>query len=330
MDRKVIPGLRMLKASAAAIVFSLGCAANVSMAQDFPSKPIRLLVGFPPGGNADVGARIVAQKMSDGLGRQVLVENRAGANANIGADYVSKAAPDGYTLLVTGEGPLVINKALDPKLSYDPEAFVPVSVLIAQSLILVSNPVLPAQNLQQLLAYAKANPDKLNLASNGSGSNMHLTLEMLKLATGVKITHVPYKGIPPALTDLVGGQVDLIFVGLGTVQQLLKAGTLRVIAAASERRMALLPDAPTIAESIPGFAATSWFGMVAPPKTPVAIAEKLSGAIREFMLQPDVTKILAELSIEGVGNSPAEMTAFIKQETERWGKVIRATGIKAE
>ena len=316
---------------AAVSIFSVTALWLPAIAQEYPSKPIKVVVPFPPGGGmGDRIARLVSDKLRERWGQPLIVENRAGANANIGADYVAKAAPDGYTLLVTGEGPLVINKALNPKLSYDPDAFVPVSVLMAQSLILVSHPKVPAQNLQQLLAYAKANPDKLNLASNGNGSNMHLTLEMLKLATGVKITHVAYKGIPPALTDLVGGQVDLVFVGLGTVQQLLKAGKLRVIAAAGERRMAPLPDIPTIAESIPGFAATSWFGMVAPPKTPAAIAEKLSGAIREFMQQPDVTKILSDLSIEGVGNSPVEMAAFIKQETERWGKVIRATGIKAE
>ena len=320
--------LHLIKAVSFVAAVALGVPA---FAQEYPSRPIKVVVPFPPGGGmGDRIARLVSDKLRERLGQPLIVENRAGANANIGADYVSKAAPDGYTLLVTGEGPLVINKALDPKLSYEPEAFVPVSVLMAQSLILVSNPGLPAQNLQQLLAYARANPDKLNLASNGTGSNMHLTLEMLKLATGVRITHVPYKGIPPALTDLVCGQVDLTFVALGTVQPLLKAGKLRVLAAASEKRMALLPDTPTIAESIPGFAATTWFGMVAPPKTPAAIAEKLSGAIREFMQQPDVTKILNELSVEGVGNSPAEMTAFIKQETERWGKVIRATGIKAE
>jgi tripartite-type tricarboxylate transporter receptor subunit TctC len=320
--RSVVIGVYVLAAAAACVP---------ALAQEYPSKPIRVVVPFPPGGGmADRMARLVSDKLREKWGQPLVVENRPGANANIGAEFVARAAGDGYTLLFTSDGPMAINKFLYPKLPYDPDQFVPVSVVITQPLILVASPTVPFNNLQQLLAYAKANPDRLNLASNGNGSNMHLTLEMLKMDTGVKIAHVAYKGVPPALTDLLGGQVELMFVGLGTVQQLVKAGKVRIIAAASERRMRALPEVPTISEALPGFAATTWFGVVAAPKTPAAIASRLSTAIREAMQQPDVQKLLVELSVEGVGSTPEEMTAFIRREIERWGKVIRATGVTAD
>lgn len=300
-------------------------------AQDYPVKPIRVVVPFPPGGGmADRMARLVSDKLREKWGQPLIVENRAGANANIGAEVVAKAPGDGYTLLFTSDGPMTINKYLYPKLPYDPDQFVPVSVVITQPLILVAHPKAGFGNLQQLLASAKANPDKLNLASNGNGSNMHLSLEMLKMDTGAKIAHIAYKGVPPALTDLLGGQVEMMFVGLGTVQPLVKAGKLRIIAAASEKRMAALPDVPTIAESIPGFSATTWFGLVAAPRTPAAIAERLSGAIRDAMKQPDVVSLLGELSVEGIGSTPQEMAAFVARERERWARVIRTTGVTAD
>ena len=302
-----------------------------AQAQEYPNKPVRVVVPFPPGGGmADRMARLISDKLREKWGQPLVVDNRPGANANIGAEFVAKAPGDGYTLLFTSEGPMAINKYLYAKLPYEPEQFVPISVVITQPLILVSNPKVPAANMQQLLAYAKANPDKLNLATNGNGSNMHLSLEMLKIETGVKITHVAYKGVPPALTDLIGGQVELMFVGLGTVLQQIKAGKLRVIAAASEKRMPALPEASAIAETIPGFAATGWFGVVAAPKTPAAIADKLSVAIRDIMRQAEVVKLLAELNVEGVGSTPEEMTAFVRREEARWSKVIRATGVVAE
>ncbi|MFM9969961.1 MAG: Bug family tripartite tricarboxylate transporter substrate binding protein [Burkholderiales bacterium] len=303
------------------------CALPV-LSQDYPTKPIRVVVPFPPGGGmADRMARLVSDKLRDKFGQALVVENRAGANANIGAEFVAKAPGDGYTLLFSGEGPIVINKFLYPKLPYDPDQFVPVSAVISQSLILVTHPKVPINNLQQLLAYAKANPNKLNLATNGSGSNMHLTLEMLQLETGVKIAHVAYKGVPPALTDLLGGQVEMMFVGLGTVQQQVKAGKLRIIATASEKRMAAIPDIAPIAETLPGFAATTWFGLVAPAKTPPAIAERLSSAVRDALKQPDVVTLINDLSVEAIGSTPDEMAAMVKRERERWGKVIRTIGV---
>jgi tripartite-type tricarboxylate transporter receptor subunit TctC len=320
--------MRLLSLPLAAALLILSVAVN---AQEYPVKPIRVVVPYPPGGGmGDRVARLVSDKLRERWGQPLVVENRAGANANIGADIVAKAPPDGYTLLVTGEGPLTINKLLDPRLTYEPLEFTPVSILLQQALILVAHPKVPADNLAQLLAFAKANPGKLNLGTNGAGSNMHLSLELLKSETGTNITHVPYKGVPPALTDLVGGQIELMLVGLGTVQPLLKSGKLKVLAAGSEKRMALLPEVPSMTETVPGFTTGSWFGLAAPPKTPAAIANRLAGSVREFMKQPDVQKVMAELNVDGVGSTPAEMASFIKIETERWGRVIRVTGVKVE
>jgi tripartite-type tricarboxylate transporter receptor subunit TctC len=279
---------------------------------------------------ADRVARLIADKFREKWGQPGIVDNRPGASANIGGEHVAKAAPDGYTLLVAGDNPLVINKALFPKLSYDPDAFVPVSVVLKGPLILVVNPKVPAANLQELLAYAKSNPDRLNLGSNGNGSNMHLSLELLKMETGVRITHVPYKGVPNALTDLIGGQVEMMFVGLGTVLQQVKAGKLRVLAVASEKRMAALPDVPAVAEAVPGFAAATWFAVVATPKTPATIAARLSGAIAEMVRSPAMVSLMETLSVEGVGSTPEETSRFLVDERVRWSKVIRTTGLKAE
>lgn len=299
-------------------------------AQEFPAKPIQLVVPFTPGGGmADRVARLIAEKFREKWGQPGIVENRPGASANIGADYVAKAAPDGYTLLVAGD-PLVINKALFPKLTYDPDAFVPVSIVLKGPLTLVVNPNVPAANLRDLLAYARANPDRLNFGSNGNGSNMHLSLELLKMETGLRITHVPYKGVPNALTDLVGGQVQMMFVGLGTVLQQVKAGKLRVVAVASGKRIPALPDVPTIGEFVPGFATDTWFGVVASPRTPAPIAARLSAAIAEMVRAPAAISLFENLSVEGVGSTPEEMARFLGEERARWSKVIRTTGLKAE
>ncbi len=305
--------------------------AGTAQGQTYPAKPIQLVVPFTPGGGfADRVARLIADKFRDKWGLPGVVDNRPGASGNIGGEYVARAAPDGYTLLVAGDNPLVINKTLFPKLTYDPEAFTPVSIVIKSPLILVAHPAVPAKNLQELLAYARANPDRLNLGSNGNGSNMHLSLELFKMNTGVRITHVPYKGVPNALTDLVGGQIELMFVGLGTVLQQLKAGKLKVLAVASGKRMEALPDVQAISETVPGFITESWFGVVGPPKMPAAIASRLSEVIAEMVRSPESIKLFETLSVEGVGATPEETAKFLKEETARWGNVIRTTGVKAD
>jgi tripartite-type tricarboxylate transporter receptor subunit TctC len=297
-------------------------------AQDYPGKPIKIVVPYTPGGGmADRMARLVADKLQTKWGQSIFVENRAGAAANIGAEYVAKATPDGYTLLYMELGPLAVNKVLFAKLAYDPDAFVPVSVMVTSPNVLAVHPKVPAQSLQQFIAYAKANPDRLNYASNGSGGAPHLTAELFKSMAGVKMVHVPYKGVPLALTDLLAGQVDVLFVGLATVIQQARAGKLRILAVGSQKRQSVVPDVPALSEVLPGFVSGGSFGMVAPPKTPAAIANKLSAGIAEMLKQPDVAKLLADLSLNAVGDTPAEMAVFLKQESERWGGLIRALGV---
>ncbi len=306
---------------------ALACSTLV-LAQDYPAKPVKIVVPYTPGGGmADRMARLVADKLQAKWGQSFFVENRAGAGANIGAEYVAKSPPDGYTLLFMEVGPLAVNKVLYAKLAYDPDAFVPVSVMVSSPNVLAIHPKVPAETLQQLIAYAKANPDRLNYGSNGAGGAPHLTAELFKQMAGVRIVHVPYKGVPPALTDLLAGQVDMLFVGLATVQQHARAGKLRILGVGSEKRQPSVPDVPSISELLPGFVTGSSFGMVAPPKTPGAVANKLSAAIAELLKLPDVEKLMNDLGLDPVGDTPAQMALFQKQEAERWRPLIRALGV---
>ena len=316
----------------AVFVLLAGVAATAN-AQDvsvYPNKPIRFVVPFQPGGGTDALARIVGEALQNKWGQPVIIENRGGAGGNIGAEAVYKADPDGYTLLFTAGGTLTNNKALYGRLNFDPDAFVPVALVAANYSVLVVHPKVATGTLQQFIAYAKANPDKLDYASPGSGTGSHLTGEMFKAMAGVRMTHSPYKGTGPAMGDLVGGQVASMFAELGSVLPHIRAGKVRALAMTSEKRMAALPDIPTVAEVLPGCLATPWNGAVAPPKTPPAIANKLSAGIAEILKQPDVQKRLADRSFEAMGGTPEQMSLFMKQETERWDKVIRATGLKAD
>jgi tripartite-type tricarboxylate transporter receptor subunit TctC len=297
----------------------------------WPTKSIRIVVPFPAGGTADILPRVLGEKLSTRLGQTVLVENRAGAGGNIGAELVFKAEPDGYTFLSAPPPPLVINPSLYAKLAHDPTMMVPVSVIAAVPNVLLVHPKIAVNTMQEFIAYARANPDKLNYASQGSGTTSHLTAELFKSMAGVRITHVPYKGTAPALTDLLAGQVEMMFDNLGVSLQHVKSGKLRALAIGSERRITALPNVPTVAEAgLPGFVAVTWFGVVAPPKTPPEIAAKLSAAIAEALRHPDVIKRLADLSAEPVGSTPAEMAAFMKDEVERWRRVIRSAGVKVD
>lgn len=310
----------------AALVFSAS-----ARTQDYPSRPIKVIVPTAPGAVSDNLARIVAEKLREKWDQPVIVENRAGAAGNIGAEAVSRAAPDGYTLLFAVQPTLVVNKSLYAKLGYDPDAFVPISVVAAATIVLVVHPTVAADSVQQLIVLAKANPDRLNYASAGSGSTQHLTAELFKSRTGVKIIHVPYKGNPAAVVDLLGGRVDMMFAEISTALPHIRTGKLRAIAIANAKRSPVLPDIPAISEVLPGFAVAPWWGMVAPPKTPSAIAEKVSAAVAEGLRQPDVAKRLFDMgSIEAIGNSPTEMALFMKQERERYSNLIRAIGAKAD
>ena len=299
--------------------------------QGYPLRPIRIIVPFPAGGTADIMPRIFGEKLAAKWGQPVVVDNRPGAAGNIGAEIVFKAEPDGYTLLSAPPPPLVINPILYPGLPFDPTRFATVSVMGAVPNVLLVHPKVPAASVQELIAYARANPDKLNYGSQGNGTTSHLTTEMFKTMAGsLTITHVPYKGTAPALAALLGGEVNLMFDNLGVSLPHARAGRLKALAVCSERRIAALPDVPAMADTFPGFISIAWFGIVAPPKTPPAIAEQLSAAVREALKLPDVAKRLADLSAEPVGSTPAQMAAFMKQDAERWRKVIRSAGVKLD
>jgi tripartite-type tricarboxylate transporter receptor subunit TctC len=310
--------------------FGLALAAS-AQAQEYPTKPIRIIVPYPAGGSADLLPRIFAEKLNAKWGQPVLVENRPGAGGNVGAEFAYKAEPDGYTLFATAPGPLVVNQNLFRKLAFDPAQFVPVSVMAAIPNVFLVNPNVPAKNVDELIAYAKANPGKLNYGSQGNGTTSHLTAELFKsTAGGLNITHVPYKGSAPAMAALLGGEIDLMFDNLGVTLQHVRSGKLRALAVGSEKRVASLPDVRTMSEILSGFSSVAWFGIVAPPKTPATIAEKLSAAVAEAIRQPDVAKRLAAMSAEPIGGTPAEMAAFMKRDGERWKGVIESAQVKVD
>jgi tripartite-type tricarboxylate transporter receptor subunit TctC len=288
-------------------------------------------VPFPAGGSADLIPRLAAEKLAQQWGQPVIVENRPGAAGNIGADAVFKSEPDGYTLLSAPPPPLVINRLLYPNLSYDATQFVPITVIAAIPNVLLVHPNLGVGSVAELIALAKAKPGKLNYASQGSGSTSHLTAELfMSMAGGLDIMHVPYKGTAPALADLVAGQVDMMCDNLGVSAPHVRAGRLRALAVANAHRSPSLPGVPTLAETLPGFDSVAWYGIVAPPRTPAAVAEKVAAGVREALQAPDVRKRLQELSASPMGLSPAETATFMKAETERWAAVIRSANVKVD
>jgi len=314
-----------------ALLFATLLASLPLHAQDWPAKAVRIIVPFPAGGSADLLPRVVAEKLTEKWGQPVIVDNRPGAAGNIGADAVFRAEPDGYTLLSSPPPPLVINKLLYPKLSYDPAQFVPITVIGAIPNVLLVHPKVGANSVAELIAIAKQNPGKLNYASQGSGTTSHLTAELFKaMAGGLQIAHIPYKGTAPALTDLLAGQVDMMCDNLGVSLPHVRSGKLKALAVASRNRFAGLPNVPALAETLPGFESVAWFGIVAPPKTNGAIVEKIAAAVQEALKLPEVQKRLADLSAEPMGLGPGETAAFMRQEVERWGAVIRTAGVKLE
>jgi len=310
------------------------CVAGLSHAQSnsvYPAKPIHLIVPFPPGGGNDTVARAIAQQISPELGQPVVIDNRPGAGGAVGAELAAKSAPDGYTLFLAGVGSHVVNPNVH-KVPYDPvKDFAPITLIASAPSVLVVNPKVPTQNIAEFTAYARANPGKLNYASNGAGSAAQLAAAMYETMAGVKMVHVPYKGIAPALTDLLGGEVQLMF---GTVVALvphIQAGRLRALAVTGKKRSALLPDVPTLRESgLPEYEAGSWYGIEAPAGTPRPIIDQLNAVIVKALRQPDVAKRLATEGAEVIGSTPEEFGAHIKAEGERVAKIVRAAGIKAE
>jgi tripartite-type tricarboxylate transporter receptor subunit TctC len=288
-------------------------------------------VPFPAGGTADVMPRVVGDWLSRKWGHSVIIENKTGAAGNIGAEAVANATPDGYTLLSAPPPPLVINQNLYPKLGFDPLQFVPIVIIGRVPNALVVNPDrIKANTVPEFIAYAQANPGKITSATQGNGTTSHLTSELFQMMAKVKVQHVPYRGSAPALNDLVAGNVDIMFDNLGVSLALVKGGKLKLIAVASPKRMAALPDVPTIAETLPGFESAAWFAIVAPPKTPAAIVSKINADVNEALHDPGIQKRLADLSAEPIGGTPEATAAYMHEEVDRWYKVIKSANVKLE
>jgi tripartite-type tricarboxylate transporter receptor subunit TctC len=301
-----------------------------AQAQDYPSRAVKIIVPFPAGGTADVMPRIFSDWLAKKWGEPVVIENRTGAAGNIGAEAVAKAEPDGYTLLAAPAPPLVINQNLYPRLGFDPTEFVPIVIMGRVPNALVLNARVPLASVADVIAYAKANPGKLTCATQGNGTTSHLTSELFQLMAQVKFQQVPYRGSAPALTDLAAGNVDLMFDNLGVSLALVKGGQLKLLGVATPKRVAALPDVPTIAETLPGFESAAWFAIVAPPKTPQAIADKINADVNEALQQSEIRDRLAQLSAEPIGGTPQATAAYMREEIERWYNVIKAANVKLE
>ena len=306
--------------------------ATAAQAQTYPSRPIRLVVPFPPGGSTDILARALAQKLAEGLAQAVVIDNRPGAGGSIGSEAAAKAAPDGHTLMMGHLGTLAVNPAIYKNLPYDPvKSFAPVSLMAIVPSVLVVNPQVPAASAAELIAYARANPGKLAYGSAGAGSTSHLTTEYFKLATGTDILHVPYKGIGPMLTDLISGQLSMGINGAPAVMSHVNSGRLRALAVTGIARLPSLPQIPTLDESgVKGFDASGWYGIVVPAGTPREIVMKLNAEIRRIMQTPDLRARLDNEGAIPAAGSPEEFSAFIVSEIARWGAVLKRAGIQAQ
>jgi tripartite-type tricarboxylate transporter receptor subunit TctC len=302
----------------------------VAQAQDYPTKPIRLVVPFTAGGGVDGLGRALAEKLSAKFGQPVVVDNRPGASGNIAAEYVYRSPPDGYTLFLAGDGTLAVNKMLFARLGFEPEKFEPISMLSVAPLMIVVNAKLPVRTLQELIAYGKANPGKISFGSAGMGGASHMAAETFQKATGTRFVHVPYKGIVPAFNDLLAGHVDMMFGFEASVGPHMHGDKLRVLAVTGAKRHPALPNVPVASEVVPGYAMVSWAALVAPPGTPANVVQKLSAASVEIMHMPDVVSRMREQGYETVGTSAAAAKTFIKEEAERSQKAIQSAGIVPE
>jgi len=305
--------------------------ASVVHAQPWPAKPVRIIVPFAPGGPADVLARVVGQDLSDALGQPFVVDNKAGAAGNIGVEQIAKAAPDGYTLGIVPVGNVAVNPTLFPTLPYKASDLAPIAMLATVENVLVVNASVPAQSLKELLALAKQKPGTVSFASPGAGSQAHLAGELMALDADVKLIHVPYKGIGPAINDLVGGQVTMMFGSMSAVLPHIKSGKLRALGVASLKRSAAMPELPTIAEQgLPKFEAVSWYALMAPAGTPAAIVDRLNAESVRALAKPAIKEKFAAQGLEPGSGKPQELAATIRTETARWAEVIRKQNIKPD
>jgi len=311
---------------------SATCSTYSAFAQSFPSKPVRIVVPFVPGGANDIIARVVSQKLAEPLGQQVIVENRGGAGGAIGAELVARSQPDGYTLLLANPGPNAINPSLQPKTPYDPiRDFSPVTLMAVSPQILVAHPSLPVRTTADLIALARARPGVVNYGSSGTGAITHLAMEYFKSRTGTNLVHIPYKGANVSLTELMGGQVSVMFAALGSITSMLGTGRVRAIAVAAKERTPLLPEVPSLAEQgVPNFEVMNWFGIVAPANTPAAIVDQLNRAINGVVASAESRERFASLGFVPRGTTPAEFDRHIRSEIERWRAVIKAQHIRPE
>jgi tripartite-type tricarboxylate transporter receptor subunit TctC len=320
----------MLRASLL-IAAILALAPSAALAQaDYPNHAIKFVVPVPPGNMLDAMPRIIGDKLSPRWNQPVIVENKPGAASNLGTEMVFKSPPDGYTLLVTPPGPLAISQHVYTKIGFDPSQFVAVSELVRFPFLLIANNNFPVSNLQELIARAKANPDKVTFATPGVSSTPHLTMEKLSRAAGVRFVHVPYQGLSPALNDLLGGHVNVMFDTPGNVMGHIREGRVKLLAVTGVKRLADYPAIPALGDVYSGVVHEDWFAVVAPPKTPASIAGKLSQAIAETLKLPDVAKRVSEAGFTSVGSSPSETAAMIKAESEKFRPIIAEAGIKIE
>ena len=312
--------------------FACAGAAAGTYAQTYPTKAVRFVVPFAPGGGSDLVARTVAMKLTEALGQPVVIDNRAGAAGSIGADIAAKSPPDGHTLLLGSNGPLAINPSLYAKLPYDAARdFAPVSLVTVMPFVLVVHPTLPVKSVKELIALAKARPGQLNYGSPGNGSTTHLANELLKSMTGMQIAHVPYKGVAPAATDLISGNIQMMSGDLSTLMPHVRSGRMRPLAVTSARRSSLLPDMPTVAEAgVPGYEAIGWFGVLVPAGTPAAIVERLNSAMVKGLAAPDARQRLSAFGGDVAVGTPEQFAAHIRTEAAKWGKLIKAIGLKAD
>jgi tripartite-type tricarboxylate transporter receptor subunit TctC len=302
-----------------------------ALAQDYPSKPIRIIVPYPPGGFNDTLARTLGHRLTEKWGQPVIVDNRPGAGGTIGTNIAAKASPDGYTLLIASFA-FAVNPALYTSLPYDPDRdFAPIVLAATTPNLLVVNPQLPVQSVKDLVAFAKANPGKLNYASAGNGSSNHLSMELFKMLTRIDIVHVPYKGSAPAVNDLMGGQVNLMFDNAPNVLQQVKAGKLRALAVSSKQRLPIVKDLPSVAEAgVPGFDVSVWFGVLAPAGTPRAVIHRLNTEINAILQLAQIRQDFTNQGVEPAGSTPEEFALFIAAQKTKWSKVVKESGTKAE
>jgi tripartite-type tricarboxylate transporter receptor subunit TctC len=309
---------------------ALTALARIARAQAYPSRPVRIIVAYPPGGTADIMARLIGQRLSEHLGQPFIVENRPGAATNIATESVVRSAPDGYTLLVVDAAP-AINASLYKNLSFVfLRDIAPIACVIGTPFVMVVNPAVPAKTVPEFINYAKANARRLNMASVGNGSVPHLAGELFKIMAGIDMTHVPYRGAAPALTDLMSGQVQVLFITLTSTIEHIKAGQVRPLAVATTTRWEALPEIPTVDEFLPGYDVTAWNGIAAPKNTPAEVINKLNREINTALAEPNLKARFAELGSNTAGGSPADYRRLLVEESEKWAKVVNIAGIKLE